>query len=50
MMSALLAQASDGVLANPTLVHYLFVSTIMFSIGVIGFLSRRNMIIMFLCT
>lgn len=32
------------------LYHYLLVSAAMFVIGVIGFLSRRNLIIMFLCT
>ena len=33
-----------------TLGHYLFVSAAMFALGVIGFLTRRNLIIMFLCT
>ncbi len=33
-----------------TLYHYLFVSAAMFCIGLIGFLTRRNLIIMFLCT
>lgn len=33
-----------------TLAHYLFVACAMFGIGVIGFLTRRNLIIMFLCT
>ena len=33
-----------------TLYHYLLVSALMFAIGVIGFVSRRNLIIMFLCT
>lgn len=33
-----------------TLQHYLAVGTIMFAIGVIGFLARRNLIIMFLST
>jgi NADH-quinone oxidoreductase subunit K len=33
-----------------TLGHYLFVSATMFVIGLIGFLTRRNLIIMFLCT
>src|SRR5262249_33563863 len=33
-----------------TLAHYLFVSAAMVAIGVIGFTSRRNLIIMFLCT
>ena len=30
--------------------HYLAVGAIMFAIGLIGFLARRNMIVMFLCT
>ncbi|HZZ44777.1 MAG TPA: NADH-quinone oxidoreductase subunit NuoK [Tepidisphaeraceae bacterium] len=30
--------------------HYLAIGAIMFAIGLIGFLSRRNMIVMFLCT
>jgi len=30
--------------------HYLAVGGIMFAIGLIGFLSRRNLIVMFLCT
>jgi len=33
-----------------TLYHYLVVSAIMFALGLIGFLTRRNLIIMFLCT
>ena len=33
-----------------TLAHYLLVSAILFAIGLIGFLTRRNMIVMFLCT
>jgi len=33
-----------------TLAHYLFVAVAMFAIGLIGFVSRRNLIIMFLCT
>ncbi len=33
-----------------TLYHFLVVSAALFAIGVIGFLSRRNLIIMFLCT
>ncbi len=46
-----IAQASlpapmDGV----TLAHYLLVSAAMFTIGLVGFLTRRNLIIMFLCT
>lgn len=41
---------STAALGAPTLFHYLFVSAAMFAMGVIGFLTRRNLIIMFLCT
>lgn len=37
-------------MAGLTLYHYLVVSAAMFAIGLIGFLTRRNLIIMFLCT
>lgn len=30
--------------------HYLLVGAIMFALGLIGFLTRRNLIIIFLCT
>ena len=30
--------------------HFLFTSSVLFSLGLIGFLTRRNLIIMFLCT
>ena len=33
-----------------TLTHYLVLSAALFVIGLVGFLSRRNLIIMFLCT
>lgn len=33
-----------------SLSHYLITSAVLFVIGLIGFLVRRNMIIMFLCT
>lgn len=39
-----------NVMAGLTLYHYLVVSAVLFVIGVIGFLTRRNLIIMFLCT
>lgn len=42
--------ASIGALSPATLGHYLFVACAMFVIGLIGFLTRRNLIIMFLCT
>jgi len=45
------AQAGMGEPMAPiTLAHYLFVSATMFALGLIGFLTRRNLIIMFLCT
>jgi len=33
-----------------TLNHYLLTSVLLFALGVIGFVSRRNLIVMFLCT
>ncbi|HWE04456.1 MAG TPA: NADH-quinone oxidoreductase subunit NuoK [Tepidisphaeraceae bacterium] len=33
-----------------TLEHYLAVGAIMFCIGLIGFMTRRNLIVIFLCT
>jgi NADH-quinone oxidoreductase subunit K len=41
--------AIDG-LSQLSLSHYLLTSAALFAIGLIGFLSRRNMIVMFLCT
>jgi NADH-quinone oxidoreductase subunit K len=50
-LPAILAQAGYPEAIGPaTLGHYLFVSAAMFAIGLIGFLTRRNLIIMFLCT
>lgn len=52
-MIELLTAAQSGwpePMGGPTLAHYLFVSAAMFVIGIIGFLTRRNLIIMFLCT
>lgn len=37
-------------LSHVSLTHYLVVSAVLFVIGMVGFLVRRNMIIMFLCT
>lgn len=46
-----MAQAGMPEAVGPiTLSHYLFLSAGMFVIGLIGFLTRRNLIIMFLCT
>ena len=46
-MTALLAAAPLGIVQ---LNQYLFVSAALLVIGLAGFLTRRNMIIMFLCT
>jgi len=51
MLGATLAQAAfPAPMAGVTLYHYLFVSAALFALGVVGFLTRRNLIIMFLCT
>ncbi|MGD9791646.1 MAG: NADH-quinone oxidoreductase subunit NuoK [Phycisphaerales bacterium] len=49
--SSTLAQlAYPAFVSHPTLAHYLFLSAVLFTLGLIGFLTRRNLIIMFLCT
>jgi len=48
MMMNLLAEAAT--FGEVQLGHYLVTSTLLFVIGLVGFLSRRNMIVMFLCT
>jgi len=48
-MLNLLAQ-TPAHLPGVTLYHYLFVACAMFALGLIGFLTRRNLIVMFLCT
>ncbi len=51
LLSAVIGQVgSDTPLEGITLAHYLFVACAMFTIGLVGFLTRRNLIIMFLCT
>ncbi|MCL4222591.1 MAG: NADH-quinone oxidoreductase subunit NuoK [Phycisphaerales bacterium] len=37
-------------MAGVTLAHYLVLSGAMFTLGLVGFITRRNLIIMFLCT
>ena len=37
-------------LDNLALSHFLLTGAILFALGLIGFITRRNMIIMFLCT
>ena len=47
----ILAQAGfPEAMSQSTLLHYLVVSALLFGIGLIGFITRRNLIIMFLCT
>lgn len=47
----MLAQADHpAAMHQVTLLHYLVVSGIMFTLGLIGFVTRRNLIVMFLCT
>ncbi len=51
LLTGLLAQTGfPEPMAGVTLAHYLFVSAALFVIGLIGFVTRRNLIIMFLCT
>jgi NADH-quinone oxidoreductase subunit K len=50
-VTLLLAQGGyPEAMGNVTLAHYLVVSAIMFTLGLVGFMTRRNLIIMFLCT
>ena len=52
-MSGLLTLAQAGYpapMGSLTLAHYLCVAAALFVIGLIGFLTRRNLSIMFLCT
>lgn len=37
-------------MADMMLTHYLMIGAILFCMGLIGFITRRNLIIMFLCT
>jgi NADH-quinone oxidoreductase subunit K len=50
MLSTLAQTGFPAAFHELTLAHYLFVSAAMFCLGLIGFVTRRNLIIMFLCT
>jgi NADH-quinone oxidoreductase subunit K len=53
MTTGLMTLAQAGFptpMAAGTLYHYLIASALLFAIGLIGFVTRRNLIIMFLCT
>jgi len=49
-LGTLLSTPTGAGVSAITLWHYLVLSALLFGIGIIGFLSRRNLIIMFLCT
>lgn len=49
-LAAINLLATAAPMGPVTLYHYLVVSAILFALGLIGFLTRRNLIIMFLCT
>lgn len=48
-MNELLVAQTEA-LGSLALSHFLLTSAAMFVIGLVGFLTRRNMIVMFLCT
>jgi NADH-quinone oxidoreductase subunit K len=50
LLTTLAQSGYPAPMAPATLYHYLVVSALMFGMGMIGFLTRRNLIIMFLCT
>ena len=41
---------NDLTLSSLTLSHFLLTGAVLFALGLVGFLSRRNLIVMFLCT
>lgn len=49
-LATLAQSAFPAPMAGGMLYHYLLVSAVLFVIGLIGFVTRRNLIIMFLCT
>ena len=50
MIHTLAQTGFPAAMSQLTLAHYLVVSVLMFILGLIGFVTRRNLIIMFLCT
>lgn len=50
MNQALEATAAMPGMSGTALAMCLFISAVLFAIGLVGFVCRRNMIIMFLCT
>ena len=50
MITTLAQSGFPEAMSTLTLYHYLFISAVMFVLGLIGFVTRRNLIVMFLCT
>lgn len=50
MLETLAQGAFNEPMASVTLAHYLVLAGAMFVLGMVGFITRRNLIIMFLCT
>ena len=50
MITTLAQSGFPEAMTTLTLYHYLFISAVMFVLGLIGFVTRRNLIVMFLCT
>jgi NADH-quinone oxidoreductase subunit K len=48
--TTLAAVPANAGMSPESLQHFLILSATLFCLGVVGFLSRRNLIIMFLCT
>lgn len=46
----MLATATPVAMDSYLLSHFLMTGAVLFALGLIGFLTRRNLIIMFLCT
>ncbi|BAM03711.1 NADH-quinone oxidoreductase subunit NuoK [Phycisphaera mikurensis] len=40
----------EAALSTLTLSHFLLTGAVLFCLGLVGFLTRRNLIVMFLCT
>ncbi|MEM9296645.1 MAG: NADH-quinone oxidoreductase subunit NuoK [Planctomycetota bacterium] len=40
----------DSAISSLTLAHFLGIGAALFALGMIGFVTRRNLIVMFLCT
>jgi len=50
VLATMLSTPTGAGVGLVTVWHYLVLSALLFGIGIVGFLSRRNLIIMFLCT